>query len=201
MRAMESRTGLSTTDSQNESVESLTEDEIFEVFSNRRRRYILYYLEQRREDVVELRGLAEQVAAWENDKPIAGLTSAERKRVKNALHQFHLPKMEDCGFLEYDSRRGLVSLTDAASDLEVYLEVVPKKDIPWGPYYVILTALHVPVIAGSWFSIPPFDGVPLAAVMIFLLVAVSVSGLIHTYYSYSRMRLGSSPEQTEVTRQ
>lgn len=170
---------------------SLTEEEIFEVLSNQRRRYVLHYLEHRESDVATLSDLAEQVAAWEYDKPVAGLTSAERKRVKNALHQFHLPKMDDCGFLEYDRSRGMVALTEAAADLEVYVEVVPTKDIPWGPYYVALTALHVPVVLGHWFAVQPIRAVPLSAVLLFFLVAVSVSGLVHTYLSYSRMRLGT----------
>lgn len=177
---------------------SLNEEEIFEVLSNQRRRYVLHYLEHWESDVATLGDLAEQVAAWEYDKPVAGLTSAERKRVKNALHQFHLPKMDDCGFLEYDRSRGMVALTEAAADLEVYVEVVPTKDIPWGPYYVALTALHVPVVLGHWFAVPPVANVPLPAILLVLLVSVSVSALVHTYLSYSRMRLGAGVPRPEV---
>lgn len=178
--------------------QSLTEEAIFEILSNERRRHVLHYLEHQDSDVVSLGELAEQVAAWEYDKSIAALTSTERKRIKNALHQFHLPKMEDCGFLEYDRNRGIIALTDVAADLEVYVEVVPRKDIPWGPYYVVLTALHIPIILGHWFAIAPFRRIPLAAILIFFVVAVSVSGLVHTYNSYSRMRLGSSSPKPEV---
>ena len=177
---------------------SLSEEDVFEVLSNQRRRYVLHYLEHRESDVAALGDLAEQVAAWEYDKPVAGLTPAERKRVKNALHQFHLPKMDDRGFLEYDRDRGLVALTDAAADLEVYVEVVPTKDIPWGPYYVALTALHAPLVVGHWFAVPVVRAIPPSAVLLFFVVAVSVSGLVHTYLSYSRMRLGAGVPEPEV---
>jgi hypothetical protein len=196
---VQARTAVSTgARDENNYPTSLTEEDIFEVLSNQRRRYVLHYLEHRESDVATLGDLAEQVAAWEYDKPVAGLTSAERKRVKNALHQFHLPKMDDCGFLEYDRSRGIVALTDAAADLEVYVEVVPTKDIPWGPYYVALTALHVPVVLGHWFAVPPVASVPLPAILLVLLVSVSVSALVHTYLSYSRMRLGAGVPRPEV---
>jgi hypothetical protein len=196
---VQARTAVSTgARDENNYPTSLTEEDIFEVLSNQRRRYVLHYLEHRESDVATLSDLAEQVAAWEYDKPVAGLTSAERKRVKNALHQFHLPKMDDCGFLEYDRSRGMVALTEAAADLEVYVEVVPTKDIPWGPYYVALTALHVPVVLGHWFAVPPVANVPLPAILLVLLVSVSVSALVHTYLSYSRMRLGAGVPRPEV---
>jgi hypothetical protein len=105
---------------------------MLEVLSNRRRRFVIHALKQRDERRISVSELAEQVASWENDKEIAGLTHQERKRVRNALRQFHLPKMDDHGFVEYDSRRGKVSLTDAAANTDFYIDSLTGRDIPWG---------------------------------------------------------------------
>ena len=55
-------------------------ERLYGLLADRRRRYALHYLRQRGEPVT-LRELAEQVAAWENAKPIEALDSQERKRV------------------------------------------------------------------------------------------------------------------------
>lgn len=82
----------------------LEREEILDILSNRRRRYALHYLKWNGCET-PLRELAEHVAAWENEREADQLSYAERKRVQNALHQFHLPKMDDHGFVEYDTRR------------------------------------------------------------------------------------------------
>ena len=46
---------------------------------------------------------AKQVVAWENDKPIDWLASAEAERVETTLHRHYLPKMDSDGSVEYDS--------------------------------------------------------------------------------------------------
>lgn len=56
--------------------------------------------------------LAEQIAAWENDKPIAQISSTERKRVYVALYQCHLPKMDDVGVVSFDKSRGRIGEGD-----------------------------------------------------------------------------------------
>lgn len=174
----------------------LTEDRMFEVVSNQRRRYALRYLKRHDGDVAMLRDLAEQVAAWEYDKPVWDLTADERKTVKNALHQFHLPKMADYGVVRYNAQRGLVALTDTAADVEVYVEVVPGRDIPWGPYYLVFTALHAPVVVARWFEVGPLAHLPWVALLIYFMVAVAVSAGVHSYYGYSRMRLGAGDPTT-----
>ncbi|MFC4359791.1 hypothetical protein ACFO0N_17740 [Halobium salinum] len=174
-----------------------TPDEVFDVLSNRRRRYTLHYLGRRSGEVVEVRDVAEQVAAWENEKPVERVDRAERKRVHTALHQFHLPKLDDHGFVDYDSRRGRAALGETAAGLDVYLDVVSERAVPWGPYYVGLTALGITTVLGAQFGVSPFGLLQVAVWAGLALGAVLLSALVHTWYS-SRTRLGVGEKPPEL---
>ena len=171
----------------------LSEDEVFEVFSNQRRRYTFHYL-KRADRTVYLRELAEQVASWEYDKPIDELTSKELKRVKTALHQHHLPKMDDSDFVAYDNQRETVEITDEAADLTVYLDVVPQLDVPWSLYYVGLATLGMAVLLGKWANVTVLSGVRYSTLTIVFTTAYLLSGLVHTYINHSRHQFGGAGE-------
>lgn len=100
---------------------TLSKNVTFSVLKNRRRRRALRYL-RRVGGKSCLRDLAEHVAARENDVETDELTSAQRKRVYITLYQYHLPKMDDAGIVEYDQDRGDVELLDAASELFEYID-------------------------------------------------------------------------------
>lgn len=174
-----------------------SQDQVFEILSNRRRRFVFHYLKRERREVY-LRELAEHVAAWENDKPIAELTSMETKRVKTALHQHHLPKMDQSGFVAYDSSRETVELADAVADLEVYLDVVPGGDVPWSLYYLGLSVLGLVVLGGAWTDLGPFASIPDLSGAVFIAVVLLVSAAVHTYFNFSRLRLGTTADPPEV---
>ena len=169
---------------------SLTRDEIFEVLSNQRRRYAFYYLRRHEGETVEVGDLAERIAAWEDGKPIDSLTAAERKRVKTALHQFHLPKMDDLRFLEYDTSRGEVRLSEEISDVEIYLDIVPGLDVPWGYYYFGLSGISLLLLTGSWAGMPVLAGVPGLSWAMFFVVVYTVSAAVHAYWNYTQTRFG-----------
>ncbi|RKD97347.1 DUF7344 domain-containing protein [Halopiger aswanensis] len=114
--------------------ESLSKDVIFELLKNRRRREVLTYLLEA-DDTVTLGELAEQIAAWENDTDVNALSSDQRKRVYVALYQTHLPKMDDAGIVEYDQDRGLISLSDNADLLMMYLDTDTHQQDRWDRWY------------------------------------------------------------------
>lgn len=95
---------------------SLTLGERFEILKNERRRYVLEYLSNA-DETVTLSDLADYIAAIENDSTVEDVTSSERKRVYVALYQFHLPKMDRMGVIEYDKDRGDVSLVQKGREL------------------------------------------------------------------------------------
>lgn len=104
------------TDSIETREEELSLDIVFEVLKNPRRRKVLEYL-SKEETTVSLGELADYVTAKENDTTVDAITSTERKRVYVALYQFHLPKMDDIGLIDFNKDRGRVTLTALGRDL------------------------------------------------------------------------------------
>ncbi|HKL28378.1 MAG TPA: hypothetical protein VJ898_03825 [Natrialbaceae archaeon] len=184
--------------SQGPSPDGFTRDETLEVLSNQRRRFVIHYLKQRDGEATDVSDLAERVASWENDKPIEKLTHKERKRVRNALRQFHLPKMDDYRFIEYDSRRGTVELSDAAANTNFYVDSLSGGGIAWGVYYLGFSALSAVSLVGLWFEVFPFSLVPPLTWGLFFVTALVVSSVGHFYDNYYRMRLGTRDRPTEV---
>ncbi len=166
--------------------DQLDRDDIFEILSNRRRRYILHYLKEHDgESEVELREVVDQVAAWENNTSIENLQSASRKRVYTAIKQSHLPKLKDKGVIKFDRQRGTMSLTDAAREVELYLEYVPEEDLSWGEYYFSLSVACVAVVGASYLGLPLFDRLSGVALVAIIVVLFTLSSIAHLYYSYT----------------
>lgn len=94
-----------------------TLDRIFDLLGSRRRRYVLYYLNETDADVVTLDDVAERVVAWEREW--AGDDDADRdthlEYVRTALHHNHLPRLADAGLVDYDPRSRTVRRWDEPS--------------------------------------------------------------------------------------
>ncbi len=120
---------MTTTDQarRDENPETLPRDELFPLLSNRRRRATLGYLNEH-DSPVDMRDLAERIAACEHDKPVSQLRSKERQRVYIALYQTHLPKLDDCSAIEYDQSRGTVRRTALADQFDPYLDSESIED-------------------------------------------------------------------------
>jgi len=169
-----------------------TKNTLFSVLSSHRRRYVLYACNQA-DGETTLSDVAEQVAAWEYDKPIAEITSAERKRVYTSIQQHHLSKLEDAGLITVDGDR--LSSTAKARNLDVYLEVVPEETVPWSVYYLGLTVLGGVVLGFSYLGWLP-DAVSMGVVAAVLLVAYLISSLVHLQQS-ERVSLGDPSEESD----
>lgn len=187
-----------TTTTAEPSIENNSRDVVLEVLSNKRRRFVIHFLKQRGSESVTVSELAEQVAGWEYNKEIEALTHRERKRVRNALRQFHLPKMAECGFIEFDPQRGTVSLTESASNTEFYIDSLTGRKLPWGVYYLGLSALSAICLVGLWLNVSAFGSLAPLAFSVFFVTTLTVSSLGHFYDNYYRMRLGAGSKPTEV---
>lgn len=174
-------------------------DVVFDILSNRRRRFVLHYLLQQ-DRVVELRELSSQVTAWENDIDVEDVTYTQRKRVYTALRQTHLPTMDDAGVVLFDSRAGSVEPTATAREFDIYVDVVPGNEIPWSQYYLGLGLLFcAAVLCVTFVPFPPFTMVSDLGLVAVIAVGLTVSAALHSYLDYQR-RLGSDglPPESRV---
>ncbi len=163
---------------------NLTEDDLFDILSNRRRRYTLQYLSSHA-GTARLGPLAERIAARENDVPIETVTSTERKRVYTALQQFHLPKMDRKGIVEYDGRDGTVELT-ASGTLDSRLDGVSGHGVPWSRYYVAVSVLGLVTSGVSALEVTPLAAIPSAVWATFTVVAIALAAIVHAISEHHR---------------
>jgi len=167
------------------------QEEVFGILSNHRRRHA-WRCCRNADTPLELGDVAEQVAAWENDKPVDAVTSTERKRVYTSLQQTHLPRMDDVGIIEFDG--STVELSDAAEEYDVFLDIVPKDDLSWGEYYLGLSGLSGVLLALVWAGIYP-SVLPALGWATLVVLLFGVSAAFHTYRSKKqKLRREKPPE-------
>lgn len=132
--------------------ESISQDVMFDILSNARRRYVLHYLRQT-DGPVDLGELSQELAAWENETSVEELTKQQRKRVYVSLYQTHIQKLADAGVVEYDQDSGMVALANGAAEIGQYLSVVDDEErARWQEAYIALAAL-----CGIVYALVAFD--------------------------------------------
>lgn len=151
--------------------DQLTLDEIFDILKNKRRRRVIKHL-RTTDGPAELGDIAERIAATENDKSVSAITYDERKRVYVALYQCHLPRMDEMRIVEFNQSRGLVELTDQASEIERFLDVTTESTL-WYRYYLSIVVIGLLLLVGSVLTGSP--GL-LSPTVILGLVVVALSG-------------------------
>ncbi|WP_132059416.1 DUF7344 domain-containing protein [Halorussus amylolyticus] len=177
-------------------VADLSRDLVFDVLKNRRRRYALHYL-RHADGSVQLSELAEQVAAWENDTTVDAISAAERKRVYTALYQSHLPKLDDASIVNYNQNRGIVELSGAAEQLDVYLDLDAQPDISWCNLYLGVAVAGLGLVSAAWLGLPPFSLVADALLATVLVVAYAGVALAHTYFTRHAPGGGETPPEVQ----
>ncbi|MCG1004317.1 MULTISPECIES: hypothetical protein [Halobacterium] len=173
-----------------------TEDELFDVLANRRRRYAVHALDDA-DGATEIGDVAEQVAAWEYGVDVEQVSYEERKRVYTALQQSHFPMMDDAGVVDFDKNRGTVEPTDSLNDVEVYMDVVQGHEIPWSVYYLGVSGVAASLMAAVWTGTWPFAALPHLAWGVAVTAMFAVSAVAHTYYARGQ-RIGSTDEPPEL---
>ena len=114
----------------------LSQDLVFDLLSNSRRRFVLHYLKQA-DGPVRLSELAAEIAAIENEVSVDDLTSQQRKRTYVSLYQTHIPKLQDAGAVSYDAETGMVELASGAGEIGEYFQQ-QSESRPWQYYYLLL---------------------------------------------------------------
>lgn len=192
MSAAEVEQQPSTPEEPDASSPELTQESAFDVLSCARRRYVLHHL-LRDEQTLSVTELSRQVAAWENDVDVDSLTYQQRMRAYTSLRQLHLPKLDAEGLVDYDKNRGTVTLTDDAAEIEVYLEVVPHKEIRWSKFYLGLGVLSAGAVVGQVFGIVPLSWIPAIGIAGIVTALFLGSAIAHTRHDANN-RLGEGEE-------
>lgn len=98
-------------------------DELFDVLSDRRRRFVLYYLDGANERATR-EALVDRIAvreAVDGEGPI-------REHVLAELHHVHLPRLQDAGLVEYDQRAGDVVATEKFDRVRRFLDLARTEE-------------------------------------------------------------------------
>lgn len=97
-------------------------DTIYELLSNRRRRYFLECLAEHGYSLT-LADLADEVAAREHDAHVADVCEEEVLRIYLTLYHQHVPKLAEADVVRYDQDGDLVARGETASIVERVLGV------------------------------------------------------------------------------
>lgn len=105
-------------------------DVVYTVLSNRRRRYVLYHLNDLPSGSATVDELVELVAAWEEMAVDAEPPTDHKAIIERALLTTHLPTIDDAGLVEYDERSGAVKFYGANDLVTKILDVGTIDELP-----------------------------------------------------------------------
>jgi hypothetical protein len=98
-------------------------DATLDLLSNRRRRYVLYYLRKRGE-AVTIEELAGQVASWESETD----RQVDEERVLADLYHSQLPQLAEADTVTFDPDEGYVTLVDDEKPISEYLDLAASEE-------------------------------------------------------------------------
>jgi hypothetical protein len=154
---------------------------LYDLMRNVRRRYVLYYAEQSG-GRVSIEELVETIAAWESPSGTDAVSLDRRKSVYTALHQTHLPKLEQSGLIHYDRTDRAVAVRDRATRVELYPS---PRTLAWDRYFGLLSAVSALVVGLSALGVLPLGslaGVPWTESVLCAFILVTIG------YNYDRRR-------------
>lgn len=102
-------------------------DQILSCIQNKRRRYLLYYLEE--EDDAYIKDAAQFIAACERECDLEDVPAEASEQVKIELYHVHLPKLADQNIIDYDSRSSAIRFQDPPDDLSDFVELCSSMEL------------------------------------------------------------------------
>ncbi|EMA59403.1 hypothetical protein C470_11017 [Halorubrum distributum JCM 13561] len=175
----------------------LSHEEVFEILANRRRRFVIHAL-KRANDPPDVSELSRYVTAWEMGVDPEDVPYEERHNVHSTLRRVHLPKLTEADVVTVDEE-DVVRPAPALEDLDVYVEVLRGKEIPWSLYYLGLAVLAGALLLAVRVGSPGFAALSFVDVGIFVATAFGISSVAHHAIG-RRMRLGNTEKPPEVRR-
>ena len=156
----------------------LTQEQIHDVLSNRRRRILLEMLHSNGGSATA-RSLSEHIARVESGETIPPRNVRQSAYV--SLHQTHLPKLNQLDIINYDDQPKTVTLTGNERQLAGYMKTGPKHGISWGELYIGLGLIGGVIVSGTAVGAPFLDHVDPLSIVLGCLTIVVIAGLVQTY--------------------
>ncbi|TKX48032.1 transcriptional regulator [Halorubrum sp. SD690R] len=185
-----------TTDRPSRNGGELSEDEVFEVLSNRRRRFVIHAL-KRAEEPIDVSDLSTHVTAWERGVDPEEVRYEDRRNVYSTLQRTHLPKLEEKNVVTIDDEENLVAPTPELEALDIYVEVLRSREIPWSLYYVGLAGLAASLLLAVATGTPGFAGLEAIDVGVFTATVFGISSVAHHVIG-RQARLGNTEKPPEI---
>lgn len=131
---------------------------------------VLKWLREDAEGELSVQELSKRIAEVETgESPPPKKT---RQSAYVALHQTHLPKLDELGIADYDRQSKTVSLAELSDEVWVYMETVPKYGISWSEYYLGTAVLGLLLVLAAEIGVPLIAdaGTSVWALLLFLLI-------------------------------
>lgn len=157
--------------------------EIHSLLSNERRQHVIEFL-RKAGGTMTTGELARRIAVAETGEspPPQNIV----KSVDVALHQTHLPKLDDAELVAYDVDSMSVELLERGEEVGVYMETVERPAIAWSEYYLGISIL------GLLLVIAAEVGVPVLAEIGTLWLATGTFVVVLASAAYHTVRQGTS---------
>lgn len=104
-------------------------DDVFELLTKERRRFVLYYLEEQ-DGPVRVGDVAEKIEEWESESPPSEPPDEKYENIVITLTHRHLPKAAEVKFIDYDREENIIELTGSPSEFNVILSVAEAIEQP-----------------------------------------------------------------------
>lgn len=115
-------------ESEQNDTETVSLDDVFDVLSDRRRRYVLYCLHQH-DRPVTVDTLARWIAALEAESPPEAVATDDVQRIVTDLSHSQLPRLADIPLINYDRDDDAVTIADDALQIQPYLLIAARDDL------------------------------------------------------------------------
>lgn len=135
----------------------LTDSEVHDILRNDRRRFVIEHLRGNGQfaSVSDLADVVAAVEAEESPPP-----RNVRQSVYVSLHQTHLPKLDDCGVVDFDSDANEVRLRDAVDQLVSHMDPHAAVSSPRGGLYLGVALAGISLAATSMLGLPLLSALP-----------------------------------------
>ena len=185
-----------TKDGSNAHEGELSRKDIFDILSNRRRRFVLHAL-KRMEEPVELAELSTYVAAWEMDLEPEEIDSDDRRSVHVTLKRTHLPKMDEKNIIQFNKSEKTIQSTDLLDNIEVHIEALRGNEISWSLYYIGLAGVCSLLLVAVVTEAPIFSAFEPIHVGGFTAIIFGLSAVAHRLVERHN-RLGVTRKPPEI---